>query len=453
MEYFKYHATLQHRPLLHLLSALLFMISSIPGSLSEIKDTRILDDSRPLIIFEQFGYAKGGKTEIIINDFSWKSRRQKSTSPEQLNPSSLGFFLVTDSAFSLMVNESEYTPGFCPLTSKYIKIVYKFEKLLPNSSYNGSAVIDDPDEYVLLFGNCQPEFQVSMDVKTEMYNFQNNGKKDYLPAGETQLPLLYFVFFCIYTFFLGLWASICMKNRPILDKIHIIMAALLLVKALKLVCASEDKLFVSRTGTPHGWDVAFYVFGFFKGIMLFTVIILIGTGWSFLKPYLQEREKNVLMTVIPLQVLENIAYVVINETGPATKDWMAWNHMFLLIDIICCAAVFFPIIWSIRSLKEASRTDGKAARNLQKLTLFKQFYIVVVGYLYFTRIVVPSSANVLSYRFEWIVYAAAEVASLAFYIFIFYKFQPTERNPYLVIDDQEEIEARQILEEDDSFEL
>ena len=33
--------------------------------------------------------------------------------------------------------------------------------------------------------------------------------------------------------------------------------------------------------------------------------------------------------------------------------------MFLLVDIICCCAIIFPIVWSIRSLKETSKTNGK----------------------------------------------------------------------------------------------
>ncbi len=46
---------------------------------------------------------------------------------------------------------------------------------------------------------------------------------------------------------------------------------------------------------------------------------------------------------------------------------------------------------SIKHLREASQTDGKAARSLHKLTLFRQFYVLVVSYIYFTRIVVPPS--------------------------------------------------------------
>ncbi len=39
-------------------------------------------------------------------------------------------------------------------------------------------------------------------------------------------------------------------------------------------------------------------------------------------------------------------------------------------------------------MQEASSTDGKAAVSLEKLKLFRQFYVMVVCYIYFTRIIV-----------------------------------------------------------------
>ncbi len=38
------------------------------------------------------------------------------------------------------------------------------------------------------------------------------------------------------------------------------------------------------TGTADGWNIAFYIFTFFRGVMFFAVVILIGTGWSYMKP-------------------------------------------------------------------------------------------------------------------------------------------------------------------------
>lgn len=448
--------TVVHQLLPYLLT-IVIIISTLPLSSCEIRNTRIIDDSRPLVVFEQFGFAPDGHVSVSLKHVSWKAKHH--TNNPQLNLSSMGFILVRGISFPRILNESEYTQNFCVLSSHFVKVVFKFDKLNINesSSYDSTIVVEEPNEYALIFGNCQPEFQVSMDVHMEMYNIINNGEKDFLSAGQTPLPKLYFLFFIVYATFFVTWISTCIKQKQSVDKIHWIMGALLFFKAMKMICATEDKVYIRTTGTPHGWDVVFYIFGFFKGVTLFTVIILIGTGWSFLKPYLQEREKKLLMFVIPLQVIENIASIIIGETSPATKGWFTWNEMFLMIDVVCCCAVIFPIIWSIRSLTDASKTDGKAARNLRKLTLFKQFYMVVIVYLYFTRVVVSAIGAILNYRYEWVAIAAAEGASLVFYLFIFYNFQPIEHNPYLVINDdstEEEERANHLLEEDDdSFEL
>ena len=445
MEIFNFF-TLSHHPMLQVSYALL-IISSIPFAVSDIKDKHIVDDSRKAFAFQRFGFLKDGHALISIKDISWKSKTHKA----QLNLNSMGFYIYKSSFLFTIIMESIRNKHSCILSSKYVQVLSTFEKLTTNSSaYNVSTAIDEPDEYILSFCNCQPEFEVSMYVHTEMYNLKH-GEKEFLSAGKTNLPILYFLLFLIYTSFFVIWVFTCIKQRPNTEKIHTIMGALLLFKMLSMISAFEDYMYVRKTGTPHSWDIAFYVFGLFKSVLLFTVIVLIGTGWCFLKPHLQVREKKFLMIVMPLQVVANIAYVILKEKGPTTMEWfmlyITWNRTLLLVDLVCCCAVFFPIIWSIRSLREASKTDGKAARNLEKLKLFKQFYMVLVGYLYFTRVAVPAIGERLNYRYEWVGDATEECASLAFYVFIFYNFKPIERNPYLVIDEEEENAAGQLLED------
>ncbi|ERN01131.1 hypothetical protein AMTRI_Chr03g146310 [Amborella trichopoda] len=439
-------STKPHHALLSLFLLLLSLSTPLPSS-AEIKSLRIESDSRPMIQFEKFGFTIKGHVLISVSRVSWKSPKNHVTDLSQM-----GFFLLSEEQLMQVMIEMEQTDRFCVLSSQYIKYLFSFNDLGPEFNYNHSYPVSVPDEYSLVFANCNPNVEVSMNVHTEMYNLEGE-TKDYLPAGQTQLPKLYFIFFLSYVAFMGVWIYVCMKNKVSVHRIHLVMGALIAVKALNLVCAAEDKYYVKRTGTPHGWDIVFYAFQFLRGIMLFTVIVLIGTGWSFLKPFLQEREKKVLMIVIPLQVIANIASVVTGETGPFIKDWATWNQVFLLIDIACCCAIIFPIVWSIRTLREASKTDGKAARNLAKLTLFRQFYMVVVGYLYFTRIVVFALKTITAYKYKWVSTAAEEAASLAFYMFVFYMFRPVERNQYFVLDDDEEEAAAQAILQDAEFEL
>jgi len=263
---------------------------------AEIKTTSIVSDPRLIILFEQFGFASGGRATISISRAAWQLRR--GSRRKSVDPSLMGFVLISGAQFPKVNNQTEYAAadppgggggGFCVLTSDYALPVLRLNDVAPGGA-STTVTIDDPDEYAVVFSNCQDGAEVTMDVRTEMYNVRRDasgGVRDYLPVGLQPLPAIYAGVSAVYLAFLAGWAWTCCRRRAAAERIHAVMGALLLFKALKTACAAEDAWFVERTGTPHGWDVAFYVFGFFKGILLFTVIVLIGTGWSFLKPYLQ----------------------------------------------------------------------------------------------------------------------------------------------------------------------
>lgn len=431
------------------LSLLLFLSMSI--SLAEIRFTAVRSDARSIIPFDQFGFTHTGRLELNVSRIL--------LSNQNIDLSRVGFFLCTLDSWMHVLQQLEDGEVPCALLSDLVKPVYNFNSLKVEKSVNTEFNIvfleNDADQYTLLFANCiGSDLKVSMDVRSAMYNLDGkSGRRDYLSAGKTVLPRVYFLFSLTYFVLAGIWISVLYKKRLTVFGIHFFMLAVLILKALNLVCEAEDKSYIKRTGSAHGWDVLFYIFSFLKGITLFTLIVLIGTGWSFLKPYLQDKEKKVLMIVIPLQVIANIAQVVIDESGPFAQDWVTWKQVFLLVDVICCCAVLFPIVWSIKNLREAARTDGKAAVNLMKLTLFRQYYIVVICYIYFTRVVVYALETITSYRYLWTSVVAAELATLAFYVFTGLKFRPEAHNPYFVIDDEEEEAAAEALKLEDEFEL
>lgn len=425
-----------------------FIASSIPFSSAEIRVTQIRSDNRLTIPFDEFGFTHLGRLDLNVSHIQLSN-------PQIPKPelAQVGFFLTTRESWLHVIDQLIEREIACSLNSNLIKPVFKFDDL-DGDRIDVSFEANDANQYTLVFANCVPNLKVSMNVRSAMYNVEpRTGQKVYLSAGKTSLPSIYFVFFLLYISLAGFWIYTIYSKILSVFRIHFFMLAVVVLKALNLLCETEDKSYIKRTGTAHGWDVLFYIFSFLKGITLFTLIVLIGTGWSFIKPYLQGKEKKVLMIVIPLQVIANVAQIVIDETGPFGEDSETWKKVFLLVDIVCCCAVLFPIVWSIKNLREAARTDGKAAVNLMKLTLFRQYYVVVICYIYFTRVVVYALETITSYRYEWTSVVAAELATLAFYIFTGYNFRPKAHNPYFAIDDEEEEAASEALKMEEEFEL
>ncbi|RWW77478.1 hypothetical protein BHE74_00014361 [Ensete ventricosum] len=442
--------------------AMIIVSAWIGAARAEIRKMEVRSDARSIIPFDEFGFTQAGGLELNVTGIAF--------SPEAESPdlSQLGFFLSTRDAWLHVLRQLQDHDITCALQSDLVRLVYSFDQLFPPPNPSGVAVArsstfrlglnltDLPGQFTLVFANCLPPLRVSMSVRSAMFNLpdpSDPSHRAYLSAGAAVLPLVYFILFLTYAALAAAWAAVLLRRRRAAFRIHYFMLAVVVLKAFNLLCEAEDKSYIERTGSAHGWDVLFYIFSFLKGISLFTLIVLIGTGWSFLKPYLQDREKKVLMVVIPLQVVSNVAQVAIDESGPYARDWVTWKQVFLLVDVICCCAVLFPIVWSIKNLREAARTDGKAAVNLMKLTLFRQYYVVVICYIYFTRVVVYALTTITSYRYLWTSVVAGELATLAFYVFTGYKFRPEAHNPYFAIDEEEEEAAAEALKLDDEFEL
>jgi len=311
-------------------------------------------------------------------------------------------------------------------------------------------VIDSPavGMYSLLFFRCVPSgpHLVNFQLEAEFYNPGPN----YLSAGDTQLPTLYLVFFWLFAIALVVWCWALMRDPAtggVVHRIHYMMLILLSLKCLTLLFESIRYHYISMYGVSELWSIVYYFFACLKGVMLFTVILLIGSGWSLMKSYLNDKEKKTILFVLMLQVLDNIAMVMIEESAPGSQGWLTWRDLLHLIDIVCCCAILMPIVWSIRHLRQAAEVDGKAHNSLMKLQLFRQFYVMVVMYIYFTRIVVYLITATIPFYLMWLGPLAEETAALMFYVITGYKFRPAVDNPYIPVR-TETLEAQEYGLED-----
>ncbi|XP_012495242.1 PREDICTED: protein GPR107 [Propithecus coquereli] len=300
---------------------------------------------------------------------------------------------------------------------------------------------DQEGLYSLYFHKCRgkdlrpgDKFSFSLDI-----DITEKNPDSYLSAGEIPLPKLY-ISMAFFFFLSGtIWIHILRKRRNDVFKIHWLMAALPFTKSLSLVFHAIDYHYISSQGFPiEGWAVVYYITHLLKGALLFITIALIGTGWAFIKHILSDKDKKIFMIVIPLQVLANVAYIIIESTEEGTTEYGLWKDSLFLVDLLCCGAILFPVVWSIRHLQEASATDGKAAINLAKLKLFRHYYVLIVCYIYFTRIIAFLLKLAVPFQWKWLYQLLDEMATLVFFVLTGYKFRPASDNPYLQLSQEED---------------
>lgn len=50
---------------------------------------------------------------------------------------------------------------------------------------------------------------------------------------------------------------------------------------------------------------------------------------------------------VVLQVLANVAYIIIESTEEGSSEYYLWKEILFLVDLICCGAILFPVVWSV----------------------------------------------------------------------------------------------------------
>ncbi|XP_056097485.1 protein GPR108 [Rhinichthys klamathensis goyatoka] len=308
--------------------------------------------------------------------------------------------------------------------------------------------------YNLDFQNCNNMRQRKPSPYSLHVEITEKNPRGYLSASDIPLPRLYICMAAIFFTAAVVWTYTLLKYRYSVFKIHWLMAALAYTKAVSLLFHSINYHFINSEGHPiEGWAVMYYITHLLKGALLFITLALIGTGFAFVKYILSDKEKKIFMIVIPLQVLANVSYIIIEETEEGASEYALWREILFLVDLICCGAVLFPVVWSIRHLQEASNTDGKAAMNLEKLKLFRHYYVMIVCYIYFTRIIAILLKVTVPFQWQWCQEFLVEISTLIFFVLTGFKFRPASNNPYLQLpQDEEDLEMDEVITESGALE-
>lgn len=347
---------------------------------------------------------------------------------------------------------------------------------------------EDEGLYFLIYQLCPRDNQQKMgsnyvhssfELDLHFKNYDNYGNPSYLTAGEMKLPAMYLYFSMSYALCFFLWAMNIRNirsgkeaiwapkdgnsatSRPSVHAIHHLMTILLAMKTVTVLFESIRYHQIKIHGHAAFISAVYFV-SFVKGIFMFTVILLIGSGWSLVKTSLGDKEKKLIWIVLVLQVIDNIAVAVLSQETLGERTYEDWKGLLHFVDILCCCAILVPIVWQVNSLESIVESDtsnatgeedenksssvitnveseapptAHAAHTLTKLKQFQRFYVLVVAYIYFTRIIVYLFANFLGYKSTWLQYLATELGTLVFYAIVGVLFKPEEDNPYLQVSE------------------
>ncbi|GAB9474542.1 Transmembrane protein [Globisporangium polare] len=444
-----------------LVLALTTLLLLLPAQVAAMKQSWSFEtEDREQFLIERFGFGRAGHMDVRVRDvsFSVMGVQLDDDARKQVHAGLL--FVHEDALWDTMQYLQDARDGgferYCVLQNRSSDVWIDFAD---DATWNLNRAIADTDEtaltpgfYYLFFAHCTPDLQISFHMEAEF----KNGALNYLSAGDSPLPSVYLFMSFAFLFAAALWLRYLRANAIHIHSVHHVMTVLVVFKTVSLFAESMRFYYMKTHGdTLTGWTTVYYVFVFLKGVTLFAVIVLIGTGWSLLKPHLSSRDKSVISVVLVLQVLSNTAMIALEESAVGTRSWVTWRDLLHLLDLLCCFAILLPIVWSIKTLRQSAFTDGKAHMNLQKLTQFRSFYLSVVTYIYFTRIALFLLTASLPYDATWVAVLLGEAASAAFFTVTGYHFRPVMQNPYLEVAPHhiEALDEFSIDDSDDDLEI
>merc|ERR1719272_159600 len=462
---------------------LLGICSLVAPSLGRISELELKKERRGYVVVSSFGLLQGGSISLKWKDykphghlkaigFSIHRSSERATEYNMNVVDAQECYISADTEFNdnVMRMELNETTG-----ESYDRVAWGYDDLIDDGvwhnqeSLSGVAIEyfygEEGQEYLISLKHKSAEDMYSValhycnesPMKVGSYDMkllvvELNPGPDFLGAGLQPIPNVYFFMSACFFCAACMWAKVLVdaKDSSKLFKVHYLMLALVVVKTVSSLFHGVDYYFIGKEGArERGWAITYYCLHLAKGMILFLAILLIGVGYGFVKHALSKTERNVFLLVIPLQAFANIAGIVIEESAEGSAAASTWRSIGLLVDLICCGAILFPVVWSIRHLREASESDGKAKQSLTKLKVFRRFYVMVLAYIYTTRIIVYLIESTIPFRYEWSGPLFNEMTAFFFYFATGLMFAPEDDNEYLEVPpttpDEEDYDVEEVI--------
>lgn len=419
-------------------------------------DLAFSNDKRRIIEVGSFGYTEGGVVSITINKLIVSGLDTSSAGTVIPSTGAIGFVIDTVDTVQTARSERDFSKAEASCFADSIETdprvidpqngarIPIFLNGTLAADYNNKAgkpvvisrTIGKRSLYGIFYFNCLPgNPAVTLSIHVDQYNVDAAGQRNYLSFGDRPLGSVYLVFCLVFGGLLLYWKKLVSAKSQHVKRVHSVVTFLIVIKCLSLLFETFKYFHYASTGERDMWDFLYYVFLTLKGVTLFAVVVLLGSGWSSARAFLTENDRKLLLFLLPAQVFINVSIAVLEETSEGVWWWGKLLDVFRLLDVVCLLAVLLPLVWSMRSLNEAAEQQDKAAVNLVRMRTFRTFYLVFVGYIYATRVLLVVIIAGLPFYLLWIGKVFRESCAVALYSYIVYAFQPgPAANPYELLD-------------------
>ena len=263
----------------------------------------------------------------------------------------------------------------------------------------------------------------SVKVHVEFYSVID-GKKNYLQMGDMPLPTVYFGFSLLYMALVGMWLRRLRQYNSYINKIHYLMAFLIVVKCGAIVTDCMKLSAFNQSGTGSAWDIFYYTFIMLKGVMMFALFLLIGAGWSIFRPMLSSIDRKVFVIVIPIIVVVNILNIYIEEYHPNPEQLSTLSTVLQITEYISGLLVLTSVTKNTTGLHNQEQRVGKKPSSRRRR--LQVFALVVVAYLYI-RTGLLLLLRSLPRHLSFVRPAVTELFVAILYTVVGFTFRPTDQ--------------------------
>ncbi|OAD71221.1 hypothetical protein PHYBLDRAFT_66495 [Phycomyces blakesleeanus NRRL 1555(-)] len=398
------------------------------------QDIILKHDLRKIVPTAQFGFLSRGQLTLTLQDY-------KLDNPSAPGP--IGFYIRKGEIYGetweekadqgCILEKSEITDEI----ADGISVVESLEEI--TERWQKTLTVEPSEEGVwkIILVNCK-NTGVSLNLEMSMINPGNN----HLSAGDTPLFKVYGAVFLCYLCLSIYWLYLIVQKDTTVFRAHWFMLLLVMSMCFNKALQSAKYYYMKIGLLSNGWRIGFYVFAFIKGFLSILIIVLLASGWIFIKPFLSSKDKRVISVLVPLQILANVATAIQSEAAIKSTDWTVWTAILPLADIFACGVVLWTILQTRKHLGAAASADGKELDVLKKYDLWSSFYIV--------GLVCATLTSIVTVPLRELVRSSCRRAC---YITIFWVYWvrdsigPSLNNPYMDLPDQHSIDWRDSRED------